>query len=71
MKIKEKDIMALLLIGGFTISLSFTMAAWRKTAAPSKHTGNSRPIKPATPYHSLQNAAPAFCIRMIKKFITN
>jgi len=68
MKPLVKYIMGLLLVGGLIISLSFTISACNRASAVTaqKLTG-----KPLTACHALQNNAPAFCIRLIKKFITN
>lgn len=68
MKIQEKHIMGPLLAGGLIISLYFTITACNRVSAVTAHklTG-----KPTATSHALQNTAPVFCIRLIKKFITN
>lgn len=68
MKIQEKHIMGSLLIGGLIISLYFTISAYRKTQMQAHRTYIHKPV---TACRLIQNDAPSFCIRMIKKFITN
>lgn len=68
MKTPVKYIMGPLLIGGLIISLYFTISACNRASAV---TAKNLAGKPLITCHAIQNAAPAFCIRMIKKFITN
>ncbi len=66
MKIPAKYIMGPLLIGGFIISLCFTISAlYKYKPAPARDYS----FKKQAAYHVVENDAPVFCIRVLKKLI--
>ncbi len=68
MKIPVKYIMGPLLIGGFIISLCFTISALYKVKPTPAHNTS---FKKGTAFHAVENDAPVFCINMLKKLIAH